>query len=275
MLNPVNHAVQEIQYTIPSQILTEVFGREDYRNWRRTAPVSIDEMIKSKVIRPRVLKDCNLLGGRQIYVSLEGLRSHQQDTYTVIYDIPPERTGNREIISVLSANYLPHSAAMGAMGMAYGSVNPITQSDLEAASQRVIDSYANVPHISTAHVELIGYNTILVRDQMRSTLIYEIRCIVANEENLSNISPRSYPAFAQACIYATESYIYNQLIIRMDQGMLEQGQPLGEFKNYVDRFVDSEEKYRTYINEQLRKVLFMSDVMSHTRFITAQINPGI
>lgn len=274
-MNPVSNAIREIENVIPSQILTAVFGHEDYRNWRRQAPASIDEMIRSKVIRPRVLKDCNLVGGRLVYVSTEGLEGYSEDPFSVMYTIPPQKTGNREIISVMGVNYLPHSSAMGTMGTPYGSVNPVTQSDVETVGQRVMDSYANVPHISSAHAELVGYNTVIIRDQMRSTVIYELRCVLANEENLSNISPRSYPILAKACILAVKSYIYNNLIIRIDQGVLEQGQALGEFKTIVDKYDDAEEQYQNYLETKVKKTLFMNDIESYDRFINIQINPGL
>lgn len=275
MLNPVTHAVSEIQMVIPAQILTEVFGREDYRNWRRVAPVSIDEMIKSKVIRPRVLKDANLLGGRHVLIPLDNIPAYSQDSFSSIYNIPPEATGHREILSILSVNYLSSVAGTGGMGMPFNVSNPTSSSDLAMAGQRVMDSFANVPHVSTAHAELIGYNTVLLRDSMRPSQAYALRCMLANDENLSNIQPRSYRAFSKAAILATKSFIYNQLIIRIDQGVLEQGQGLGEFKNVVDSYSDAEEQYQEYMKTVFQKVLFMNDVQSYDRYIAVQVNPGL
>src|ERR1700752_1514385 len=169
MLNPISNAVKDIHMTIPREILIEVFGRVDPRDWRQMAPLSIDEMIKSKVIHHRVLNDCNLIGGRQALISLVGLEAHCQDTYTTIYNIPLERTGNREILSVLSIY------------------------DTQVVAQRIMDSVSNAPHVSSATCELIGYNTVMVTDNMRATQNYELRCMLANDENLSNLSPRSYP----------------------------------------------------------------------------------
>lgn len=275
MLNPISHAIGEIQMTIPPPILTEVFGREDIRNWRRTAPVSIDEMIKSKVLRPRVLKDANLLGGRHAMISLESVRGYQQDNYSSIYDIPPQLTGHREILSVLSVHYLPYAMTSSGGSIPMNVTTPSTQSDIGMAAQRVMDSYANVPHVSTAHAELVGYNVVLIRDQTRPSQAYGLRCLLANEENLSNIQPRSYRSFSKACILATKSYIYNQLIIRLGSGMLEQGQSLGEFKNIVDSYSEAEEQYQDFLTNELQKVLLMNDVQSYDRFISFQVHPGL
>lgn len=275
MFNPVSNAIREIHAQIPPQILKFVFGKEEYRGWRREAPASIDEMIRSNVLYKRVMTDCNLIGGRHVIISLEGLQGYQQDTYTMVYDIPIDRTGGREIISVLSVSYLPDSTSMGSMGTPYASVNPVTNSDVATAAQRVMDSFSNVPHISVAEVELIGFNTVVVRDQYRPTITYGLRCILANEENLSNLSPKSYRAFAKACVLATKAHIYKSTIITMDQGYLEQGQALGEFKTQIDKFEDAEELYQDYLTNTLQKVLFMNDVHSYNRFIGIQVNPGL
>ncbi|HXQ35821.1 MAG TPA: hypothetical protein VN843_17530 [Anaerolineales bacterium] len=275
MLNPISNAVKDIHMTIPREILIEVFGRVDPRDWRQMAPLSIDEMIKSKVIRHRVLNDCNLIGGRQALISLVGLEAHCQDTYTTIYNIPLERTGNREILSVLSINYLPQSVAMGTIGNPYGSMNSLSIYDTQVVAQRIMDSVSNAPHVSSATCELIGYNTVMVTDNMRATQNYELRCMLANDENLSNLSPRSYPAFSKACFLATKSYIYNTLTIRIDQGVLEQGQSLGKYREIVDEYRESEEQYQEFLKTVLRKVLFMNDVTSHERYISSMINPGI
>ena len=275
MYNPVTNAVQEIERTIPKQILTEVFGREDFRNWRRNAPVTIDEMIKSKVIRPTVIKDCNLIGGRIILLSLEGAGFDLIDQFTTVYNVPVALTGNREIVSVLSVHYLPALAMSGGPAAPFAMMSPTSVSDVQTAAQRVGDAASNIPHVSSAEAELIGYNTVMIRDSMRSTQIYGLRCVIAHDENLANLSPRSYRHFAKACILATKSYIYNQLVIRMDQGRLEQGQELGRFKDIVDQYADSEEMYQDYIRNVLRKVLFMNDTTSHDRFIRLQVNPSL
>lgn len=275
MLNPVNNAVQEIMYEIPEPILKHVFGFDRHHEWRREAPVSIDEMIKVKVIRPRVLKDCNLIGGREVVISLEGLQAYQPNTYTSIYDIPLERTAGRSITGILSVSYLPDSTSMGTMGALYAGVNPISMSDAATAAQRVMDSFSNVPHISTAEAEIIGYNTVLIKDQYRPTITYGLRCQMSNDENLSNLQPKSYKAFAHACMLAVKAYVYVNTVVQMDRGRLEQGQDLGVFKQIIDEYKECNAEYHDYLRNVLQKVLFMNDTTTYGRFITLQMNPAL
>jgi len=270
-----NYALKQIRFNIPPQILNYVFGNEFYQDWRREAPASVDEMIRMKVIRDRVFVDCDIVGGTHAIISLDGLEPYVPDSYSTIFEIPQSRLGDRDIVSALSVNYMPHSAAMGALGTPYGSVNPITASDVTNTAQRVVDSFATVPHISSSNVEVIAHNTIVIRDRMKAVTVYELRCILSNESEMSNLSVRTYPLLAEACVLACKAYIYNTAIIQLGSGYLEQGRELGVFKDTIDSYADANELYATFRRERLAKGLFMNDVESHGRLIKLQINPGL
>jgi hypothetical protein len=272
-MNILIKALDTIKYSIPNEILRIAF-KDDIINMRQ-APTSLDEQIMSKVIRPRILVDSNLVGGQMIIVSLQGVPPKYVDTYTIIFEIPLELIMYRNIISVLSIGYLPYVSSYNSLGSGMGTVNPNSMNDVMSAAQRVGDSVSNIPPISNATVELIGANTILVRDQLRVTNAYQLRCIVANEENLNNISPRSYQAFSKLCLLAVKSYIYNKLIIAIDMAYLTGGQELGQVKSYVEGLSDAEENYQTYLAEVMAKVFFMNDTQSYARFIRTQISPGL
>lgn len=239
------------------------------------APVSLDEQILNKVIRQRVLYDCNIVGGQTIIVSLENLRPTYVDTYTLIFEIPAELLMHRSLISVLSIGYLPYASSYNSLGVGMGTVNPGSMSDLMSAAQRVGDSMSDIPPISNASVELIGYNTILVRDQLRVTNAYQLRCVVGNEENMNNINPRSFLNFCQLCTFAVKSYIYNNLIVKIDNAYLTGGQELGSIKQLVESYSDAEENYMTYLREVWQAVAYMNNDIDHDRFIRLQISPGL
>lgn len=229
----------------------------------------------TKVIKPRVLVDANLVGGQMAIIPLEGLPAKYMDTYSVVFEVPLDRTAGREIVSVLSIGYLPQVNSFNSMGNGIGTINPNSMSDLMSAAQRVADSHSNIPLISNATCDLVGYNTVLVRDQIRVTSAYQIRCILANELNLNNINPRSYLAFTELCVLAVKAYIYNRLLIAMDQAYLSGGQELGAMRTYVESLSDAAEMYRTHLREVWQKTAFMNDVPSYDRFIKLQISPGI
>lgn len=267
-------AVEELKYRIPSNILTAAFNNYNEEGWRR-APVSLDELIISKLIRPRVIMDTNLVGGETIMVPLEGLMPEYVDNYTRIVIIPPDRINSRTIMSVLSAHYLPYGYSFNNLNSptamaGYGSVNDVT-----SVAQRVNNSFSNVPPLSSAMTQLVSNNTVLIRDKLYITNIYSIRCVVSNDENLENINPRSWHVFCKLCELATKSYIYNNLVMRIGSAYLAGGQELGIFKELVDEYRDSEELYQTELREKWQKVNYMNSTEEYSRFLRLQVSPGI
>ena len=272
-MSAIAKALDEIKFRIPRQILDIVF-MDDITGWRRS-PMSLDELMMLKVIRPRVLYDCNLVGGQMANISLENLQPVFSDNYTFVYSIPKDRTQNRSILSALSVSYMPYASMYGAAGINYAAPGGLGGSIVSTTAQRVADAVSAVPPVSVGYVDLIGENTIMFRDTFRVTQAYFLRCILANEENLANINPRSYPAFSKLCELAIKSYIYNTMLIKIDQAYLQGGQELGAFKTYVENLADADQMYQDYLREVWQAVSFANDIHSYDRMIKLMINPAI
>lgn len=263
----------EIKFRIPNEILKEAF-KDTVQNWRK-APISLDEQMRLKVIKPRVLIDANLVGGQSVVLYLNDVAPEIIDDFTAVFHIPAEKVNNRSIMTVLSVNYTPYARLGTFSGRAAAVGTVLNTSDISHSAMRVMDSHSSVPYVSNANVELVGDNIVLIRDRIRISNWYSLRCMIANDDNLSNISPRNYLDFVRLCELAIKSYIYNTLFVRMDRAKLEIGQELGSFKSYVDNLADSEEMYQTFLNEVWRKVSIMNDEDTYDRFIKLQINPAL
>lgn len=272
-MSAIAKALDEIKRTIPRDILRIGFI-DQLRDWRK-APASLDELIMSLVIRPRVLIDADLIGGRHTVIALDHIEGIYVDDYTVMYEIPMSSSNNCPIISVKYVGYLPYAVSFSSFGAGVGTVGPSGITDLTGAGQRVGDAASNIPPVSEATVELVGPNTIVVRNYRRITAAYHLVCMVGNDPNLNNISPRSYPAFAKLCQLAVKSHLYNALIINLDKAYLSGGQELGAVKSYIDNLTDSEEMYQTHLREVWSRVARMNDVAAYIRHLKVQVNPGI
>lgn len=273
-MNIITKAVDTIKFNIPIEILRIAFKDSIYNHNR--APISLDENILNQLVRPRVLVDSNLVGGDTVIIPLDGLNYRVIDNYSVVYEIPSDVINHRNILSVLSIGYLSRIGGTGySHGNHTGSSNCSGSNDLLNAAMRVGSSMAGIPNVSTARADLVGNNTVVVYDQSGITGLYELRCIVANEANLGNISPRSYLPFSNLCLHAAKSYIYNRLIVAIDSAYISGGQELGAIKNIIESYSDAEENYQTYLNEKWRPTAFMNDTPSYDRFIKMQISPGL
>lgn len=259
-MNPLALVAQQMHFRIPKRLL-ELCFTERAQRWRG-APTNIDEAIKNQVLRPRVLLDCNLVGGTEVWLSLESVPYERTDDYTSVYRIPKSRTQNRSIMSALNVTFTDPLR-----GNSFGITGAVGMSTELQAAQAVMDAHASIPITSTARVQLIGENTVMVQDTMLLPPSIYIRCILANDENLNHLQLRSYPQFVKLCELAVKAYVYNKLVIEVDIGEIEGGQVIGKIKEILDSYSDSEIQYQDYMTTTFQKVLFMNDEETYRRFM--------
>lgn len=258
-MSPITKAIDEVMFTIPRPVLEAVFINRT-QNFR-ALPVGLDEQILNLVVRPRVMVDCNLVGGTEAFVSLDGLDVARINEWSSVYRIPKTRTQGRSIMSVLNITFNHPLAVLN-----YGVNASCQNTPLMQAARGLLDVHGPIPINSTARVQLIGENVVMVRDTTALPANVYLRCILANDETLSHIQARSYRPFAKLVGLAVKAYIYNEYVIEMDMGELYGGQQLGQFKATIERYVDAEELYQTFLDEKMSKILFMSDEESFSRF---------
>lgn len=259
-MNALRKALDEIKFTIPKTILDTVFVKR-HANYRVASP-SLDDQILNEVIRPRVYVDSNLVGGAEILVPLTGLQGEEVNTVDMVYRIPKKLTNNRTIMSALNITYVD-AQSMAAAG-SYASCGVSAE---QTAMQNLLEAVSPMPMISTGRINIIGENVILVKDSIRIPSNSYLRCIVAHDEAMSHLQPRSYKAFCKLVEYAVKAYIYNEYIIEVDMGELRGGHNLGKFKDIIEEYSDANELYDTYLTEKWQKINFMNDRESHTRFL--------
>lgn len=272
-MNNLVKILDEIKFTIPNKILKEAF-KEDHSYRSRNAPFSLDNEIKRKVLNPRFLVDCDLVGGQEAIINLFDLKPNFIDYFSMVYDIPPDRLNYKPIMSSLSISNLPYPGSgvltsPGSVGNSFG--GPVL--DTANAANMVMNSNSMIPDVSTSRVDIIGDNTIMVRNNQRVSAAYQFRCILANDPELQNINPRYIKRFAAGAILCVKSYIYNTLRVDIDSGFLTGGQELGYIKEYVDGLADYETMYQEFLSTVLRKVSLMNNSVEHERFLKRQFSP--
>jgi hypothetical protein len=256
----LSKALDEVKFRIPRQILETVFIQRSIR-WKQT-PAPLEEQIMNTVVRPRVAVDCNLVGGTEAYIDLSGCPVERPSDYMSVYRIPKLKTQNRSILSVLNISFMDPTRVAGYNAVASQNVTAILQ-----AGSAVMDAQAPMPVTSTAQVQLIGENVVMVRDTVVLPANIYLRCRLANDENMTHLQLRSYRAFATLVTLAVKAYIYNEYVVQMDMGEIHGGSQLGKFKDIIEGYADAEELYQTYITEKWEKISFMNDTETFTRHL--------
>lgn len=281
-VNAIIYAMNKVFNSIPRELLTAAAYIDEPEDVARLT--TVEDKILNKVIKKIVLLDCNIVGGIETIIPLTGITPAHYEQHYTIYHIPPEATNEKEIVSVLNLSFLPGNALTqqgpgyysnsGAPSLGtisgYTSFNPVMN-----VANRIGDSHAISGVMTNAHTELVGHNTVLVYASYRSLGNFGLRVVLENDSNLNNIQPRSYDNFAQLCELAVKSYIYNKLIIPVNNGYLMSGQELGIFKSILESYSSAYEDYRIYKNEVWTPVAYMNDVTRFNRLVGSMLSPDL
>lgn len=264
-MNALAKALSDLKFNFNRAILETVFIKR-HQNYR-VAAVSLDEQILNEVIRPRVYQDANLVGGTEMLVPLNGLVSEEVNTTDMVYRIPKRLTNNRTIMSALNVTYVDAQSMAAAGNFATCGV-----SAEQSAAQNLLDAVSPLPMISTGRISIIGENVIYIKDSIRIPSNSYLRCVVAHDEAMSHLQPRSYRAFSKLVEYAVKAYIFTEYELEMDMGELRGGHSLGKFKEIIERWSDANELYDTYLTEKFMKISMQNDTAQMNRFV--RLNTG-
>lgn len=262
-MNPIDKAISDIKFKIPKVILEKAFLTSN-NNWTfgaKRSVASLDFLIKDKVVYPRVMEDCNLVGGQEVYVPLEGVRVEVTGDNRTIWQIPLSLTNNRRITRVYSIVH----GTLRTTGL--GSYHNTDGNSLLGTARGLISSNTTIPQVSFSNIVLIGENTVMGEFSYLYQPNLHLRCVVENDEQFNNLPGPAVPAFSKLVEFAVKAFIYNTLIIEMDEAMLSGGQTLGRFLSIVEEYSDANELYEEHLREVWTKTAFLADKLAHQRHI--------
>lgn len=273
-VNPIQKAIAEAKFTIPLEILQRAFAPSTH--FGRATAINIDAIIRERVIDARVRVDCDLVGGTQMDIPLRGLTPEQVPlpsgspySWALVYRIPMNLTQNRMITRVM---WLANTIAPISGTYSYASWNG---SALANAAMGVMQSQAPIPSSSTARVDLIATNTVLIADTNQWPTDAALRCYVENDRDMSLLPPGAYRHFAKLCGLAIKAYIYTTLIIQINSAELQNGQELGKFKEIVESYADANELYSDYLGAEWKEVAAYADPITARDWSRMNIAAGI
>lgn len=264
-VNIIQKALSDLYYTIPPEVLEMAFM--DRQAIRQGLAISLEHRIREKVIDGRVIPDCNIRGGKQLEVPLDGLPVQRHHNGMHVYHIPKDRTDGCSITSVLSVTYGSYGAYGNMSGRGYYN----HQSDLSNVAAGVLSSAESPGHLSSASVQLIGENILLVKSLTPMPGNAFVRCNVEHDAALSNIAPASWPVFSDMVQQATKAYIYIHKRVMLDQGFLHGGINLGAIGDFVDEYADANELYQEILREKWGRVTHANDPERMRRTMALQI----
>lgn len=218
MFNPIQYGIDRIIREIPRELLIRAFTNHPIYGYGNSN--SIEDNIKVCVIDAIVRADSNMLGGQQVMIPLHDINYINIDA-GYLFTIPLSKTLGRHIISVMGIE----------TGAGIGSVGGIPHSPASTGTSRI---------------ELTGPNTLLVREMVSFGNAY-LKCVIEDDAQMGNYSPRVMDEFGKLCVFAAQMYVYNALNIAMGDGSAAGGTSNSYLRGALDNFSDA----ATLYNEQL------------------------
>lgn len=277
-MNARQYALNEVRKRIPAQILDMVFKPKTSispkMRWMRTNKIeSIDSIINTTVIEDRVNLDCNLKGGKEIHIPLEGVKYDEIDAHTRVYYIPFSLTDNRLIVSALTLNYIRYNGILQSNSNRLSSTG--AGGSLLNAARDMYRGMASMQVVSTANCEIIGDNVIVVKDTVRHMSDQlSMTVVLENDKAMTNLKPTAYKPYAKLVELATKAHIYNELAVTLDQGQLHVGKELGKIREIVDSYSDAQDQYDEFYAEKWGKVSFTNDRGRMYGYVSSMIGRG-
>jgi hypothetical protein len=272
-MSNVTTIIQKIKRVIPKQVLEVAFLDGVGRNGRN--PTNLDWKIRNAIIDGWVRVDLDLMGAEEVNIPLQHAEVTYDNQYRITARIPKEVTAGRSIVQALALNYIYNTpAGMVNNGFNNNSFNMSNcgNSPLLNSASKILRAASPAPILSSASVQLMGENVILITDYMGSVTQCSVTCRVSHDPELNNINPKAVDQFAQLCVYAAKAWIYTNTIINIDMAELYGGADLGRIKDVIDGYADAHDNYETYKEEVIHAVNFMNDDQRNGNYLRMLIS---
>lgn len=262
-MNPIQYAMNAMtKGGIPKQILEYAFQPTRARFGTRMH--SLEEEIRRLIIDERVLIDIGLRSGTEIRIPLDSCRCEAVDRLTYVYYIEPHQTQNRTInqLSYVSVGYGSWTGSASSYNDGVGGY--VGGSTMGRNVSSMVNAASGPVLVSSSDLNLVGHNAVMVRFNNAFGRNLILTCRVADDDQLTSIRPTVFPEFAQLVLAATKSYLYNNLLIEVDEGLLQGGQQLGAFRDVLSNYQDAEEQYMRLLDEW-RQISMFNDPTQRRR----------
>jgi hypothetical protein len=268
IVNPIQKAISDVKAAIPREILERTFMKPEqvaFGQRQSFNPTSLDFRIRTAVIEANVLPDCNLVGGTEVTIPLREVIPQWITDYNVLYRIPKHLTQNRSILRLIHMTF-GDGGVVGSMNLAIQGRSPLMD-----AAQGTLQAHLPIPIISTANMEIVAENTVMVKDNITMPGNPYLRCVIEGDSELNHLQPTSYKAFSKLVVLAVKAYIFNNMAVMTDQAALSGGMALGRIREIIDGYSDAYELYEEYFENTWRKVAIFNDPEAnkrHLKYIT-------
>ena len=288
-MNIIDYALHEIRAQIPPQLLEKAYSFKDSYGFQAK---SVEDYIRSNILECRVLTDCNILGGMEMYVETTRASNIKQVKDTSLYTFEPATWKGNGLISVTDFRSQLGSYGCGSGGCTAGGGNfagcssegTMQQQSCEGGGLNALYGDAlkhaqygynrkvNLHNIGgSSLLRVIGDNTIgILNTQYPPMGVFTV--IIGHDKELRDMGRRDAIYFSRMAVAAVKADIYNTVLLTLGQGDASRGFILTSVSDVINSYSDEEAKY-----QELRlgwgARAFEADPLRMDEFINDQISP--
>lgn len=264
-MNVIDRCLRDIRRHIPERILKAAFLEEPTIYARPST--SLDEEIRRRIIDEYLIPDISSFGQYQ-EVDIGNCPSEPDpvNPYARIYYLTSQMTGGREILAA-------HIGVTPVVGSVYttppiGSYLDANYSGVSGATRKLIDSNSPVPRISTPQVRVLGPNAISIQDPGMYVMTNKVLVKYKLSNELNEIKPDFYPTVAKLAVMACKQYIYNNIMMDIEQGKIMHGYEMGVFQDIVSNYSDSAQQYDDTLPQMQRELIHNDDIGNQFNYMS-------
>lgn len=268
-MDAVSYCVTKVRQHIPRQLLDEAFKPQRYdpirsvRRYDNVLSQSMDDLIRTKIVEGMVALDLDQFGGTETLLPVRLAERIPYDPWNVVFRYNKSDLGGRNIIKVHEISY-GYNLGYGVGGFGEAARN---RNMVSSVSRDISRATVGVEPTGSAYVELIGPNTILVNDINIISGYSNIRCTLGYSKFFNEIKPVYRKDLADLVVVATKAYIYNTLVIDVDEGVIRSGKTIGAFKQTLDKYEDAMQMYDEMIETTMRKLVILNDTEQYRKVL--------
>lgn len=245
MLSPIKRALSDIHATIPNTILEAAFNpNADYR-------ISLDQAIVNQVILARVKDAVSVRGGRVMDIVLQQRWAHHTVSPTPFavgttgtfssFVIPPEARENRDINAILGIHLLT-AMGTGSQNAMYSNLT-LGGVTLAGLGHQALQAQTARNVIALPTPELKDGNVVVLNPPQNNFAPWTVTVRLSYDDNFSNMPGALLEPFSKVVLAAVKTYIYTQLMIKIESNAVIRGAEIGVIKQIVDRYADADQEY--------------------------------
>jgi len=212
------------------------------------------EFVLKKILRERVLLDCNISGGPIKYIVLrlkwkenvfpELTPYAMDDGGFDLYRIPPEARDNLPLTQVIRVSY-PYST-VGDVATVYANEG---QYSVLAAANSMLDSFTLASEANPPLCSLLSGDIVKIFPSQNSHIDWVLTCRTSYDENFSNLDVSAVRTICKLTELAVKAYIHTNLYISIDRAAQEFGVDVSTIRQAVEDCRDANQMYDEQLNQ--------------------------